>query len=78
MTQLSKKIDLNENEELRVHIKHLHGRSFVDLRVWAAPKTGETKWPTGKGVLIPAARWPEFKRLMGDLGPAIEGAALHE
>jgi hypothetical protein len=73
-----KNISLNEKEELRAQIMNRRGRSFVDLRIWAAPKSNESKWPTGKGVLIPVSRWPELKQLVSDLGLEIEGPVVHE
>ena len=64
MKHLSKNISLSDKEELRAQIKELRGRTFLDLRIWAAPKTNETKWPTGKGVLIPASHCREIGQWM--------------
>lgn len=78
MAQPSRNISLNEKEELRVEIKDRRGEPFVDLRVWTAPKANEPKWPTGKGILIPASRWTALQRLLADLEPEIKTADVHE
>jgi len=71
-------IDLSEREELRAEIKNRRGRAFVELRVWTAPKTDEPKWPTGKGFLIPASRWPELERMVADLASRLDAPVIHE
>lgn len=77
-TVFPKNISLSEKEELRVEIKERRGQPFVDLRVWAAPKADEPKWPTGKGISIPASRWTALQRMLADLGPEIKAADVHE
>lgn len=78
MTKAVKNISLTSREELRAEIKGPQGRSFLDLRVWAAAKPEESKWPTGKGVLIPASRLKELRQLLEDLDAEMEGAVLPE
>ncbi len=78
MTRFPKNMMFSEKEELRAEVKNLRGRQVVDLRVWAAPKVYEAKWPTGKGLLIPISRWPEFRKMLVDLGTEIEAPSAHE
>ena len=73
-----KNISLSEKEELRAEIKERRGRPYVDLRVWAASGAGESKWPTGKGILIPVSSWPELQRMLADLGSEMKGPDVHE
>ncbi len=60
MERLIATIDKKNHEEIRVSAKELKGRRSIDLRVYASSQTGEEKWPTGKGLLIPAEEWGPF------------------
>ena len=71
-----KKIKLSDKEDLRAEIKQWQNRSFVDLRVWTAPKTDEAKWPTGKGFLIPVSRVTDFIDLMDQLNKELKESQL--
>jgi hypothetical protein len=55
-------ISPSANEEIRVQVKEFKKRKWLDVRVYASLKSGEEKTPTGKGVLIPASSYTEFKK----------------
>ena len=54
-------IALGEREEIRVEPAERSGKRYIDVRVYGAAKPDEAKWPTGKGVLIPAGLFRAFK-----------------
>lgn len=54
----------NELEEVRVHLRRWKGRDYVDIRAYAALKSGGEKIPTGKGLSIDIRQWEEFKKLV--------------
>ncbi len=53
-------IDKKNREEIRILTKEFKGRRSVDVRIYASGQPGEEKWPTGKGLLIPAEEWGLF------------------
>ena len=62
-----KKIQLNDREELHVEFQQWKGRAFADLRVYAGPNDEVTKWPTGKGFLVPLSRLRELQKAIAEL-----------
>ena len=71
-----KKIELNEKEELRVEMRHLKGRAFADVRVYACAHAEDAKWPTGKGFLVPTIRLNELRQALAEIGAETSGAAV--
>ena len=60
MERLIATVDKKNREEIRVSTKEFKDRRWVDVRVYASGKSGEEKWPTGKGFLVPAEEWGSF------------------
>ncbi len=58
-------------EEIRVRLTELKGRPQVDFRIYASLEGHEDKLPTGKGFLVPAASFPEFKKTILDVETAL-------
>lgn len=54
----------NKFEEVRVQIKEFKGYDLLDLRVYTAPKEGEEKVPTGKGLSINVSHFEELKKAL--------------
>lgn len=69
-----KKIELSEKEELRVEMRRLKGRAFADVRVYTHAHAQESKWPTGKGFLVPASRLGELRQAVTELEAEAGGA----
>lgn len=52
----------NKFEEVRVQIKEFKGYDLLDLRVYTAPKEGDEKVPTGKGLSLNVSHFEELKK----------------
>ena len=52
-------LDKKSHEELRISTKESKGKRWIDLRVYASGLPAEEKWPTGKGIRIPAEEWEQ-------------------
>lgn len=69
----------HNREEIRISAKELKGRRFVDLRIYASGLPNEEKWPTGKGILVPAEEWAGFSENVLRVGKELkENGWLHE
>ena len=71
-----KKILINDREELRVEFQQWKGRAYADIRIYAAPSAEETKWPTGKGILVPASQLHDLQKALAELQNTMAGAAV--
>ncbi len=57
-------ISQNTREELRIHLKKMKGRDFLDIRTYASLRADEEKIPTGKGVSVDPRQWEELKKML--------------
>ncbi len=52
----------NKFEEVRVQVKEFKGYDLLDIRVYTAPKEGDEKIPTGKGLSINVSHFMDLKK----------------
>ena len=62
MDKLIASFPKNKFEEVRVSIKEFKGYDLLDIRVYTAPKDGEDKIPTGKGLSINVSHYLDLKK----------------
>jgi hypothetical protein len=61
----------NGQQELVISLNSYKKHDYVDIRTFFGPRGEETK-RTQKGVTIPVALYPEFRRLMEQLDEVME------
>lgn len=52
----------NKFEEVQVQVKEFKGYDLLDIRVYTAPKEGDEKIPTGKGLSINVSHFMDLKK----------------
>jgi hypothetical protein len=60
------RIRKNSNQELVITLKTYQNSDYVDIRTFFGPRGSETI-PSQKGVTIPIALYPEFRRVLEQL-----------
>lgn len=61
----------NAQQEVVIALKNFKNRDYVDIRTFFGSRGEETK-PSQKGVTIPVALYPEFRRLMEQLDDVMD------
>lgn len=57
----------NAREAIRLQMSDFHGKTFLDVRIWADSDGGDPK-PTPKGVTVPLAALPAFVEAVASIG----------
>lgn len=65
----------NAREAIRLQMSDFHGKTFLDVRIWADGEGGEPR-PTPKGVTVPLAALPAFVEAVALIGKEERPEAL--